>query len=134
MTHPTRFLALTLLLASCGGSNEGNAGGNASGLSRTLMVASLSASQALTLCDWTNGKMGGYGRQVTCEDGGATDGTDPSAEVCVESLPQVGVLCPTLTVADLEDCVNAIGTNLCARPTTAACANVNECMSVAGSR
>jgi hypothetical protein len=126
MTHTARFLVLSLFLVSCGGSNEGNAGGNASGLSRTLTIASLSASQALSLCDWTNTKQGGYGRSVTCPDG-MTDGTDPSAEVCVESAPTLGALCPTLTVADVEDCVNAIGADICARATNAACANLNEC-------
>jgi hypothetical protein len=46
---------------------------------------------------------------------------------CVQALPFVGSLCPTLTVGDVEDCADAIGADLCAISTAPACANLRRC-------
>jgi len=87
----------------------------------------LSSTQAVTLCDWTNAKQGGYGRSVTCADG-ATRTTDPSQSECVAGVSGFQTNCPTLTVANVEDCTNAIGSNLCEITTASACAPVATCL------
>jgi hypothetical protein len=40
--------------------------------------------------------------------------TAANRQTCVGSLPLTEQLCPALTVADVEDCSNAIGTEICA--------------------
>ena len=59
---------------------------------------------------------------------GSHDDTDNNQASCVASVPTVANGCPSLTVGDVEDCANAIGTNLCAMSTAAGCANVNACL------
>jgi hypothetical protein len=120
------FAAAALIaVVSCSG--DGGGPGPTSGLSRQATIASLNAQQAATICDWTNAKQGGYGRDTTCSDGSSQE-TDADKQTCVESVPLVGALCPTLTVGDIEDCANATGTDLCALTTAAGCAAFRQCM------
>lgn len=115
-----------LLAASCG-SGGGGSVGNSSGVPRSSTVGSLDGSQAATLCDWENAKQGGYGRSVTCPDG-STQTTDPDRATCVSQAPYFSTYCPTLTVGDLEDCANALGTNICNVATEPACGPVATCL------
>jgi hypothetical protein len=122
--------AVLVAVVSCSG--DGGGPGPTTGLSRQATIASLNAQQAATLCDWTNAKQGGYGRaDVTCSDGSSQE-TDPDKQSCVESVPLVGAFCPALTVADIEDCANATGQDLCALLTAAGCANLRQCMASVG--
>jgi hypothetical protein len=110
-----------------GSGGSGGAVGTSSGLPRASTLGSLTSAQDSTLCDWENAKQGGYGRSVSCPDG-SEDDTDLSQASCVASVPGFATGCPSLTVGDVEDCANAIGTNLCQMPTAAGCANVNACL------
>jgi hypothetical protein len=112
------------LSISCGSSSGP---GTSSGVPRTSTIGSLSPAQAATLCDWVNAKQGGYGRSVTCSDGSTTT-TDANQAECVAGSAAAQTYCPTLTVADTEDCTNAIGTNLCEISTASACAAVATCL------
>lgn len=96
-------------------------------LPRSATLASLTQMQAATLCDWTNARQGGYGRSVTCLDG-TEQTTDADRVSCVGVIPQVGIACPTLTVADVETCVKAIGPMLCEITTNPACGNLAACL------
>ena len=122
-----RVLAVALLV-SCGG-HSANDVGPSSGLPRTATVGSLTPAQAGLLCDWTNAKQGGYGRVVNCPDG-SQQTSDPDAATCVQSAGDFATYCPTVLVADVEDCANATGTDLCAFTTAAACANLRACFGV----
>jgi hypothetical protein len=123
-------IACTILVGaasiSCGPSNRSGVGPS-SGLPRGSTFGSLTNAQAVVLCDWTNARQGGYGRNVTCTDG-STQTTDPNQAECVAAVPTAGSYCPTLTVGDAEDCANAVLTDLCTLPNQAACANVNACI------
>jgi len=121
-------LSIVLLLA-CGG--NGSNFGPSSGVPPSATIGSLSGSEAGILCDWTNGKEGGYGRVLNCPDGSQT-GTDPDKPSCLDVMAYIGVGCPSLVVSDVEDCANATGPNLCQIPTAAACANVNACFASLG--
>jgi len=112
-----------MISGACGG---GDAVGTSSGVSRSKTVASLDESEMGVLCDWTNGKQGGYGRNVSCADGPGT--TDRDKATCVSGKSLYAEYCYTLTVGEVEDCANAIGTDLCAFYTAAACANVRACL------
>jgi hypothetical protein len=90
--------AVLIAVVSCSG--DGGGAGPTSGLSRQATLASLTSQEAATLCDWS----------------------------CIDSVPYVGALCPTLIVGDIEDCANATGTDLCALTTAAACAAFRQCM------
>ena len=119
-------LVLVATFVGCSG-GDGNTVGSSSGLPRSSTVASLTQTEFGTLCDWTNAKQGGYGRSMMCSDG-SEETTDADKAYCVAAFPLVAQYCPTLTVADLEDCANATGTNLCAYPTAAGCANARACL------
>jgi hypothetical protein len=110
---------------SCGSGSGGV--GNSSGLPRSSTVGSLDSSQAATLCDWENAKQGGYGRSVSCPDG-STQTTDANRAYCVSAVPYFATYCPTLTVGEVEDCANALGTNICNIATEPACAPVAACL------
>jgi hypothetical protein len=112
---------------SCGG--NGNTVGPSTGLPRASTFADLTDAQAAILCDWTNERQGGYGRHITCADGSMQD-TDASQSACVSAVPLIAGACPALTVADIEDCTNAVLTDLCSLPTQPACANVNACLAM----
>jgi hypothetical protein len=113
------------LSISCGSSSGGS--GDSSGLPRSSTVGSLSSADAATLCDWLNAAQGGYGRMVTCSDGN-TRKTDTNQATCVAGSNAAQTACPTLTVGEAEDCVNAIGSDLCAISTASACAAVSACL------
>jgi len=119
------FGSISVLSSSCGGGSTG--GGPSSGLGRTAPLASLTAAQRGTLCDWESGKQGGYGRMINCPDG-SQQMSDPDKATCVQGISSLGALCPTLTVGDIEDCANAVGTDVCSEPTQAACAAFNTCL------
>ena len=118
-----RWLVAVLLLAACGGSGNGSG----TGLPAWATFSSLNQAQAARLCDWVNHNQGGYGRSVTCSDG-SQQTTDADKASCVDVVPQVGIECPTLTVGDVENCVNVIGPMPCAVTTSAACANLAACL------
>jgi hypothetical protein len=109
---------------SCGGSGSV---GDSSGVPRSSTIGALTATQSATLCDWENAKQGGYGRSVACTNG-ATRTTDMNQAECVAGMIYARSVCPTLTVADVEDCANAIGVSLCEVSTAAACANLAACL------
>lgn len=121
----TALLFAAIASASYGGSSSGP--GTSSGLPRSSTLASLTTAQDGTLCDWLNERQGGYGQSVSCPGGSHAD-TDTNQSSCVASVPGGAAACPTLTVGDVEDCANAIGTNICEMPTAAGCTNVNACL------
>jgi len=117
------FSVLLATATSCGPGD----GSNGSGIPKSTKLGMLTTAQAGTECDYVNDKQGGYGRSVTCADG-STQTTDPDKASCMKDVPGAGASCPTLTVGDLEDCANAVGTNLCSLPTASACAAFNACL------
>jgi hypothetical protein len=119
-------LIVAAFLGGCGsGSSSGSAG---SGLPRTSTVANLTPAQGVQLCDWINEVEGGYGRTVNCASTGPM-ATNADQMDCVNGLPDFQFECPLLTVAQLEDCTNAEGTDLCKYNTDPACAPLRLCFS-----
>jgi hypothetical protein len=102
--------------------------GSSSGVPRTLALAELTSAQASALCEWTNLKQGGYGQAVACGLG-RPESTDASNSDCVTASALIGYKCPSLTVANEEDCINATGTILCLIQASPACAPINDCRS-----
>jgi hypothetical protein len=111
---------LLVLWSGCGG-GSGSAG--PAGIPRTAPVVSLTSSQLGSLCDWVAASLGGYGSADNC-DGGGSQEADSSQQDCVSKA--FGG-CPSLTVGAVEDCVNAIGGNLCRTDTTPACIAAEQC-------
>jgi hypothetical protein len=131
MTRIARWaFVVPVFLAACG-SDSGDGHGSASaglGLPRASTVASLTAEQGVQLCDWINQVEGGYGRTVNCAATGPM-ATNANQMDCVSSLPDFEFECPLLTVAQLEDCTTAEGTDLCKYNTDPACAPLRLCFS-----
>lgn len=100
--------------------------GTSSGLSRNVALFDLSPGQASVLCDWTNLKQGGYGRSASCPSG-SVQSTNLSNQDCVNSTSALGGRCATVTVGNIEDCVNAVQTDLCKFETAPACVAVAMC-------
>ncbi|HEX3697552.1 MAG TPA: hypothetical protein VH374_19425 [Polyangia bacterium] len=119
--------------AGTGGDNSGTGGasagtggmmmtGTSSGLPRTTAIGDLTDDQKPTLCDWWNNKQGGYGQTAMCP-GADDESDDADQDDCVSSIDD----CDDATVADFEDCGNAIGTDLCMFRTATACATLTTC-------
>jgi hypothetical protein len=125
--HRPLLFFVFILFAACGGSGGTTPVGNSSGLPRSSTLASLTSGQGGTLCDWVNAKEGGYGRTFNCPDGSQAM-SDPDRASCVDVIGYLGTNCPTLTVANLEDCANASGTDVCSIPTQTACAAFDACV------
>lgn len=100
--------------------------GTSSGVSRSVRLMDLGEQQASVLCDWTNLKQGGYGHSITCSSG-AVRSTNASNRDCVNQTAALGGLCVAATVGDIEDCANAIGSDLCQYATAAACMSLATC-------
>ena len=123
MTSSAKSLALVLLLSlSCGGGG-GNKG--PAGVPRSATVPSLDATQSAVLCDWINASVGGYGSIDNC-DGGGSRHADSTPQSCVSGLSDFNA-CPSMTAGEVEDCINAIGGDLCRIDTAPACAPINQC-------
>jgi hypothetical protein len=112
-------------LSGCAGGSGSDKGASGSGLPRTSAVVSLTPQQGAQLCDWTNREQGGYGRRVTCPSGPIS--TNVNQAQCVAGLPDLQLVCPALTVADVEDCTLAHGTDLCKYDAAPACAPLRAC-------
>jgi hypothetical protein len=117
-------LAVMLGVIACGGSTS--APPARSGLAEDARVGMLDMPQMKTLCAWMNQVRGGYNRQIQCTNG-IPQSTNSSLQQCVDTLPQVNISCAPLTVADLEGCYLAAGTDLCQINTLDACTNLRHC-------
>ena len=111
---------LLVLWLGCGG---GSGGTGPAGVPRTATVVSLDPNQLASLCDWVNASVGGYGSIDNC-DGGGSRHANSTQQSCVS---KVFGGCLSLTVGALEDCVNAIGGDLCRTDTASACVGLNQC-------
>jgi hypothetical protein len=114
-----------VLWSGCSG---GSGSTGPTGVPRTATVVSLAPTQLAALCDWVNASVGGYGSIDNC-DGGGSRHANSTQQDCVS---KVFGGCPSLTVGVLEDCVNAIGGDLCRTDTAPACVGVNQCGSTDG--
>src|SRR5689334_2982880 len=102
-----------LVVLAWAGCKSGNSDpGPSSGLDRSAVVGDLTAPQRDSLCDWTAERQGGYGRAVDCP-GGSTETTDDDRADCLEGVTVIEEECPTITVADIEDCTNANHDDIC---------------------
>jgi hypothetical protein len=118
--------ALGVVAGGCGGAPAGAAG---SGLPGDALVGMLNAEQTVRLCDWMAQVRGGYGRLTDCTNG-PSQSTNSSQEQCVRTLPDVNISCAPLTVADVEGCFLAMGTDLCQFNTLHACYRLRICFAV----
>ena len=74
------------------------------GLDGSTPLVSLTPSEVASLCDWSAGRVGGYGRRRVC--GGLTITTAANQATCVTNISGVDPSC-TATLGDFEGCVNA---------------------------
>src|SRR5271166_1439531 len=108
MSERASYALLVLALVSFGSACGGAHDAAGSGLPRASTVVSLTPAQGAQLCDWINQAEGGYGRTVDCGSAGPL-ATDASQAACVSGLPDLQLACPSLTVAQVEDCATAEG-------------------------
>ena len=79
-----------------------------SGVSTAKTIAATTAAEKGTLCDWQNGRLGGYGCTTKC-DGGVSLTNKADQATCKATMKPT---C-TVTVAQFEACVTAIAGNRC---------------------
>jgi len=92
---------------------------------RTATVPSLNAQQMAALCDWVNASLGGYGSIDNC-DGGGSRHADSTQQSCISGLSDF-YACPSVTVGEVEDCINAARGDLCLVDTLPVCAPIAGC-------
>jgi hypothetical protein len=78
--------------------------GPSSGIDPQTSLTELTDAEILALCDWIAGRLGGYGRGVTCMEGGTISARQTRA-LCVMDFENYPPACP-FTVADVEQCDN----------------------------
>jgi hypothetical protein len=97
--------------------------GSSSGVWEWQRVDLLDPGSRRELCDWANGRGGGYGRQVVCATGVVANDADRAA--CDRRLFVLGA-CGVVT-HDVEACSNASAADLCAAMTSPFCAPLLRC-------
>ena len=117
--HRGRLVWVALLAFSCGAKTVG------SGLPREAPLPSLTTRQMGVLCDWINASFGGYGSIDSC-DGGGSRHADTNQQACMGGFGGAQS-CPTLTVGALEDCINAVGGDMCRIITEPRCVALEGC-------
>ncbi len=102
------IVASVLLCAACGG---GGGGGGSSGVDRDTSLTDLTAAEVMDICEWAVAEGGGPGAETDCGDGVTV--TNGTVAECVEDYPsEVSSDC-TATVADVEDCFEAMNGDPC---------------------
>ena len=101
---------LGMLALGCGGSS----GGGGSGVTGSKRIDSLTDAEKAKECDWTAGKLGGYGHSTDC-GGGITLDAPSSQAYCVSTAP---TNCAA-TVSQYEACISA---QSCSNPLPSQCA------------
>jgi hypothetical protein len=99
-------LCVGLLCSGCGESAVLPDPGPRSGIDPEKSVVGLSASELVTLCDWTAGRLEGYGQSISCSDGTRLSAAS-SRDACVASYARVTASCG-VTIDDVEACVNGV--------------------------
>ena len=120
------LLAIAIAALGCGGGDTPQ--GARSGLPRVDRVVDLTSDQAAQFCDWLNEVQGGYHQHADCD--GQPVSTDVDQASCVQAIPDLAFACPNLTVAQVEDCTVAQGTDLCQYNSVSACAPLRACAQV----
>jgi hypothetical protein len=89
----------------------GGGGGSASsGIDPARQVGSLDDTERATLCDWTNGLLGGYDHTIACGPS-LNRMSDSSQMECTQRLA-VFTAC-TFTVREYETCARSIAATVC---------------------
>jgi hypothetical protein len=118
------FACVTSLAACGGGSSTGDGGGllgkkdgavsstQTSGVLGTKTLGTMTATDRQMFCDWVASLYGGYGQEVTCDDGSGMTLTitGPTSQAeCLAEAAQVPATCAA-TVSQVEICTRAIST------------------------
>lgn len=119
------LMAMAAFLAACSGSSEESS--PSSGLPTSERVATLDETEIAELCDWSAAQTGGYGVEKDCGNG-QTARTQESQAECVQSMRD-GATQPecTVTVGQVEDCINALDGDLCQLIAQVECLPLWEC-------
>lgn len=110
------LLLATIVLGSCGGrrghggddDDDDDLGGGGSGLPRSEQVGDLAEADLETLCEWGTERQGGEGTVHQCE--GDMSVSTQSASECADDMFETSC---DVTVADVEDCIDAIAPDPC---------------------
>jgi hypothetical protein len=122
------LVLIGLAVVGCGG-GMGNSDGSGppANIPRTDTFSMLSQSQAGALCDYIAVTNGGYGRSMTCPNGGM-QANNASQSDCVAGAAPIGYYCPTFTVGQAEDCATAVGLDICNVTLDVACNAYEACL------
>lgn len=114
------FFVVSLCLVSigCGGGDEGF-----SGVDVTKRLGDLSAAEMRDVCTWVIAQQGGEGAVHQCENGDTV--TLDTVDECVAERD--GFDTCSVTVRQLEECVLAVGEDVCLAPSTPVCQPLGEC-------
>jgi len=111
MSRTGRLFVGAALLALCGPLACGGGGSaSSSGIDPARQVASLSDVDRATLCDWSNGLLGGYDHTIDCGPG-FTRRSDSSQVDCTQRLATF-TGCDFI-VRDYETCLRGIAATVC---------------------
>jgi hypothetical protein len=115
------MLFASVLIIGCGGDD----GGDTSGVDQAKPITDLSTSEVTTFCQWSIDVQGGAGHETDCGDG-VTVTVNTQAE-CEAEYAQIPTGCSTVTVAEMEACVDALAAEPC-NFEASACAEYFACL------
>jgi hypothetical protein len=117
------WIACAVTLAACGGGsgaagdggllgNKDSSGAASSGVAGSKTIGSLTSADTKAICDWTASLYGGYGGEVTCDDGAGFIMTITGPKDLAECLAKAATVPSTCksTVAQAEACTRALST------------------------
>src|SRR3954465_3949188 len=115
-------LMLSLLVTSCSSDSDdgGDSTPGASGVAGNKKLSELNADDIGKLCDWGASLYGGYGMEVTCDDG-STSRTQSSREACTADADFA--TCHA-TVSQFEACIPKVHDLCLSALATAQCAPI----------
>jgi hypothetical protein len=115
-----KTLLMVAMVAACGGGP-----GASSGVTQSKAITELDAGEVSVFCEWAIEVQGGANHKTECGDGVSITVYDQAK--CEAEYADVPAACSTVTVAEMEGCVNALGDNACGAFQSSACSEYLMC-------
>ena len=117
------LVALSLTTGACGEGGDGDGGATGSGVDGNKPLSALTTEEIGAVCDWAASLYGGYGKSVSCGNGGTTS-SKASRAAC---MAEAGFTSCSATVYQLEGCGQAVHDVCLAALSRADCQAVLSC-------
>lgn len=113
-------ILLGMFLVACGGGG----GSDGSGVDGDKAITDLTPSEVTAICEWGIEVSGGEGYTEDC---GTWEYSVQTVAECEADYGNIPAACSTVTVAELEACMDEVGADPCTAFESQACAEYVQC-------